>query len=288
MPSFRESLTSWLQSWHIPYARFTFGHLLDGTLPRAKMHPPAAVHAPTTPPKAAPPSNRERVLALTADYLIKGEAVMPHPYWPKGRSGITIGVGYDLGQQTLSRLNADWSDLPAADLTKLATALGPTHAGTNAAALLPGLEDIDIPKDVALKVHRERVVARYYNQMLGAFPGADALPDPVQVALVSLIFNRGPKLVSSTKKHPKTMAQADAEATQTHVLDSRYEMRRIREDVAAKNIQGIADALRAMERIWVGTKIERGMKNRREDEAKMVEKGLPSGPSGKQRGPVLP
>ena len=33
---------------------------------------------------------------------------LSHPVWPGGRSGITIGIGYDLGQNNEQRIRKDW------------------------------------------------------------------------------------------------------------------------------------------------------------------------------------
>jgi hypothetical protein len=37
------------------------------------------------------------VTRKAAEFLIKAEAVPPHPYWPGGTSGVTLGVGWDAG-----------------------------------------------------------------------------------------------------------------------------------------------------------------------------------------------
>ena len=34
-----------------------------------------------------------------------------HPIWPGLNSGVTIGIGYDLGQNSADRIRADWSGI---------------------------------------------------------------------------------------------------------------------------------------------------------------------------------
>ena len=44
-----------------------------------------------------PAGRRDQTLKLAADFLVAAESLPKHPYWPNGNSGITIGVGWDLG-----------------------------------------------------------------------------------------------------------------------------------------------------------------------------------------------
>jgi hypothetical protein len=67
--------------------------------------------------------NREAVLERSADFLIKAEDLPTHPYWPGGESGITIGVGWDLGQHSESELLRAWATLDLTTLGQLKIAL---------------------------------------------------------------------------------------------------------------------------------------------------------------------
>jgi len=51
----------------------------------------------------------------------------------------------------------------------------------------------------------------------------------------------------------------------------RLEMRVVRDLVTKKNVHGIAEQIRKMKRIWLGTPIEKGMTRRREAEADLIE-----------------
>src|SRR6187455_2562128 len=47
------------------------------------------------------------------------------PTWPKGQSGITIGIGYDCGYSTAGQVRSDWGRLlPPAMVDTLATVAG--------------------------------------------------------------------------------------------------------------------------------------------------------------------
>ena len=80
------------------------------------------------------------------------------------------------------------------------------------------------------------------------WPKLDELEINAQIALISIVFNRG----TSTKG------------------DSRREMRNIKELVIQKDYEGIAQQIISMKRLWVGKNLD-GLLKRRDIEAKMVE-----------------
>jgi GH24 family phage-related lysozyme (muramidase) len=51
----------------------------------------------------------------------------------------------------------------------------------------------------------------------------------------------------------------------------RLEMRVVRDLVTKKNVNKIAEQIRKMKRIWLGTSIEKGMSRRRDAEADLIE-----------------
>lgn len=189
---------------------------------------------------------------LILDYEVGGgqkyyEKKLLHPTWPGGQSGVTIGVGYDLGYNSASQFQADWgARLAAADFKRLEGCLGAKAA--RAHALVAGVKDISVPWTAASAVFFALTVPRFYRETANAFPGLEKLPGDAQGALVSLVFNRGAGMKG----------------------DSRREMRAIRELVPKGDLKGIAAQLRSMERLWKGKHLD-GLIARREAEAKLVE-----------------
>lgn len=189
---------------------------------------------------------------LILDYEVGGgqkyyEKKLLHPTWPGGQSGVTIGVGYDLGYNSASQFQADWgARLAAADFTRLKACLG--AKSTRAHALIPSVKDISVPWAAASAVFFALTVPRFFREAESAFPGMDKLPGDAQGALVSLVFNRGTSMKG----------------------DSRREMRAIRDLVPKGDLKGIAAQLRSMERLWRGKGLD-GLIARREAEAKLVE-----------------
>jgi hypothetical protein len=88
------------------------------------------------------------------------EAKLRHTEWPQGASGVTVGIGYDLGQTESAKIRDDWGGrVLEAMLSSVLSASGVT--GNAADSLATRLKaDTDIPWNVALAVHRECAVPR--------------------------------------------------------------------------------------------------------------------------------
>jgi GH24 family phage-related lysozyme (muramidase) len=185
------------------------------------------------------------------DLIFSFEGLDQPSDWPGGDSGITIGIGYDLGYVTADEFGSDWNDiLSPADAQALSGVVGLKAAAAQDKA--PLLKAIRIKESDAQRVFLERSVPVYQKQTADAFPGVDALPADAQGALVSLIYNRGPRM---TDRDPN--------------VQDRREMRAIRDAVATGNLQEIADQLRAMKRLWEGKNMG-GLLKRRDAEADLV------------------
>jgi hypothetical protein len=168
------------------------------------------------------------------------------PTWPQGASGVTIGIGYDLGYNSMSQFRKDWGDkLTDSQFERLSKHLGVT--GSAAKSRAREVSDIIIPWNSALEVFLSNTIPRFIQETLKAFPEADKLAPNAFGALVSLVFNRGSSLVGERRK----------------------EMANIRPLVLKKDYDGIADQIIKMKRIWVGKGLD-GLLARRDEEAALV------------------
>lgn len=210
---------------------------------------------PTT--KAEEPSPTKNVLSDKSFKLILkyevggGEAyynkALKRPCYPGGASGVTIGVGYDLGYNSASQFTSDWSGvIPENDFNRLKVHLG--KKGSTAKSAIPSVKDIEIPWSAALSVFNKSTLPRFIQETLKAFPGADKLHPDAFGALVSIVFNRGASVTGS----------------------SRREMLNIRNLITSKNYKAIAQEIRNMKRLWVGKGLD-GLLKRRDEEAFLVE-----------------
>ena len=169
-----------------------------------------------------------------------------HPEWPGEKSGITIGIGYDLKFVTRPEFEADWAGaVPAGAVDRLAGAFGVTGSPQ----LRQSVVDLDFPLGVAMTVFLERTLPEFLKKTRSIYPQVDTLPPSRATALVSLVYNRGTDLTG----------------------DRRCEMRAIRDLLAAGDMDSVASEIDAMERLWDP---QSGLVKRRHDEARLWRSGF--------------
>lgn len=179
------------------------------------------------------------------------------PTWPGGASGVTIGIGYDLGYMGPLAVAADWGPhLPATTVKRLQQVAG--VKGQPASGATHALQDVSVPWDAARAVFDARDVPRTVNETIIAFPGSGSLPDDSFSALVSLVFNRG-ALISSSD--PATALR-------------RIEMAQIRDAISQDRPTDVPAYIRAMKRLWPAGTGEDGLRARRDAEAQLFASGL--------------
>lgn len=195
-----------------------------------------------------------RISKKSADLILKAEGYQKSPYVPKGSSasGVTIGYGYDLGQQTISKMKLMLSDyFTSSQIARLEKAIGLT--GSEALAIIPSLSDITISKEDAVSLAM-KMKSKYAQIVVDTYPEVLATHPHCQGAMLSLVINRG---TSFNKPN----------------VESRVEMKNIHDDFVSGNLSDIPNQLRSMKRLWVGKGLD-GLITRREDEAKLFEEGL--------------
>jgi len=196
----------------------------------------------------------EEISTKAIQLILNAEGIDQPDNWPGGASGITIGIGYDLGYTTVDRFESDWGDvLPTSQMQRLKEVVG--LRGLSARVSAKDFADIKISPDEAKKVFTERTLPIEQAKAQLAFPGFDKLPIDAQGALISLVYNRGTSMFDKPGE------------------DRRKEMRAIRDAVAAGDLQEIANQLRSMKRLWEGKGLD-GLIKRREDEAELVESSI--------------
>ena len=173
---------------------------------------------------------------------------------PGGESGITIGIGDDLGYQTLERFTRNWKGrLSESDFNRLKAAIG--VKGTQAAKLAPSFKGITIKYADALEVFKGYDIPQYYKLTAQTFPGLEKLCDNARSVLVSLVFNRGASLSGPRRKE---------------MLKIKTLIQRAANPPLAETYRAIAQQFREMKRLWVGKGLN-GLLTRRENEARLIE-----------------
>jgi hypothetical protein len=176
-----------------------------------------------------------------------------HPEWPGGHSGITIGIGYDVGYATPKDFRADWTTLiPQQMIETLSEVVGLT--GEKAHSRLTHVRPlVTVPWEVAKTVFLNHDVPKWIGIVEKALPNCDKLSPDCLGALVSLAYNRGPSFATAGTRYA--------------------EMRAIKAHMTMKQFNLIPGDFRSMKRLWPN-KSERGLPIRREHEARLFERGL--------------
>jgi hypothetical protein len=172
------------------------------------------------------------------------------PVWPTEKSGITIGIGYDLQFVDMDRLCEDWADVLGMDVCET---LRPCLRRRGSRALIESIAHVDVPLPAAVFVFLRRMLPTHIANTRRAYPTLDALPPARRTALVSLVFNRGGSLTGETRR----------------------EMLRIRELLEVNDLAPVAAQLEAMTRLWDPVR-ERGVIERRRREAMLWRGGFES------------
>ena len=112
------------------------------------------------------------------------------PEWPGASSGVTVGIGYDLGQTSKKDIESDWKGVvDDSMLSIMISCSGVT--GESAASLTKKVRDkISITWEQAISVHQDKVLPKWESMVANALPNTDKLNPDQFGALVSLAFNR--------------------------------------------------------------------------------------------------
>jgi hypothetical protein len=171
-----------------------------------------------------------------------------NPEWPGEQSGVTIGVGWDLGHTSATETSRAWAPhLNAATLALLVSVSG--RKGEAAKEALPHVRHLVIPWMSALAVFENVTIPVWYMKTLRIYPQVVDMPGDCAAALVSLCFNRGTSLSG----------------------DRRREMSNIQALLRTGNLKEIPKQFREMKRLWPKTE---GLRRRRDEEADLFESGL--------------
>lgn len=113
-----------------------------------------------------------------------------NPVWPGGASGVTIGIGYDLGQHSADQIRADWSPhLSPDDVESLV--LAAEVRGDDANVAMIHVRQVVVPIAAAMSVFNDATLPKYAQGTEDALSNCDALAADAFGALVSIGYNRG-------------------------------------------------------------------------------------------------
>lgn len=196
----------------------------------------------------------KKAIDLIIQHEVGGRAVYEKryqkPIWAGGDSGLTIGLGYDVGYVKEAQLFSDWQGLNLNFLNALKRFCG--VKGEVVKTMMRGeVLNVIIPYNIAYEVFVKKSIPKYYAMTKKIYPQLDELNEDTRGALVSMVYNRGAKI--------------DGE--------SRKEMKAIVDLVAKKDYEGIAEQIEQSKRLWEGKGLD-GLVIRREAEADLIRESL--------------
>jgi hypothetical protein len=208
------------------------------------------------------PQGVMRISEEAFDLIRREEGYMQRPYFPgDAGSGVTLGYGYDLGQQTAAQINQDLAGLyTQAEINCFVAVSGAHFRGNNARAALNPTPDTTAAQTLrAITINRQnagtlliRTAGTYCRKTASIYPEALRLHPHCQGMLLSLVYNRG------------EVINADP---------GRREMGHIQQDFLGKKTELIPDRFRLMGRLWMDTDAP-GVSGRRNQEAVLFTRGL--------------
>ena len=195
--------------------------------------------------------SRKAVVDLIVEPEISSEAYykakLQSPVWPGGHSGVTVGLGYDVGTQTPLQIQRDFAGiLQPKEVERLMKYAGKT--GEICKTYIPLLKDFKIEWFKACKLFYHTSLWRYARMAAGIYPQLETLHPYEQTAIVGLVYNRGTALKG----------------------DRRKEMALLVEAIINDDDKTMAGLIRAMKRLWVGKGLD-GLLDRRDLEAWYIE-----------------
>lgn len=192
------------------------------------------------------------------------EQLYKHPVLPGESSGITIGIGYDLGQVSKAKFKSDWEGkLSTADYELLLQCVGMRLKQGDSANnkklqdMLQKVSKVSISWDAANFVFSEKTLPQFVSLARNTFPNYDKLPENAKGVLVSLVYNRGGDLSRNKDRRKEMVEIADYMASRTSIKQA--------------DLDYIANRIEAMKRLWPNSK---GLINRRIDEAALLRNSL--------------
>lgn len=173
------------------------------------------------------------------------------PEWPGGASGITVGIGYDLGYADQSKIRKDWTDKLDGPVVLAMCNYAGMKGGQAHDHLAAARSQIIVSWDAAMAVFMNNDIPHWIEVVHNALPNTDKLSPDSLGALVSLAYNRGASFSNAGGRYA--------------------EMRAIKAHMANEQFNLIPQDFRSMKRLWPSV---RGLQLRRDAEAVLFEKGL--------------
>lgn len=169
------------------------------------------------------------------------------PMYAGGDSGVTIGIGYDLGYNNKQQIKLDWGGRVSSNHLAFFLNCSGIKGESSKRLLTPITRQLTVSYQIAMEVFEQVSLPKFTKLTKAIYPNLDNLNETTQAVLIGLVYNRGNSLQG----------------------DRRAEMRELVEHTNNADYVAIAATIDKMKRLWVGTDVS-GLVKRREEEAKTI------------------
>lgn len=217
-----------------------------------------------------PPGKSLAISQKSLDMIVGFEVTSPavyerryrKPIWPGGASGVTVGIGYDLGYYTAEQVREAWAKYVSERALKLMLDCRGAK-GLAAEAACSYVQEIDIPYAVAAQAFHESTLPQFAAMVRKIYPGVEQLPPDAQGALLSLVYKRGAD-IDPKKDRRREMYNISLLLSPEQGVALFEDVKRV---LLAQTLSQIAFEIRKMKRLWPTVK---GLRDRRDKEADLV------------------
>ena len=187
-------------------------------------------------------------------------AVCRWPHYPGVKSGVTIGVGYDLRHNSEEDFRKLWGDYLSKDfLDELSKDIGKPGSKRRVRELRS--LGVEIPFKAAWPAFIEKTLPKFYSYTEDIYPSLAKLPDLCRSVLVSLVYNRGNSLQGTSRKEMREIRDILAKVDESGLHKRKRKM----------ILADVEDQIVSMKRLWG---LSSGLHKRRQAEANLWRAGL--------------
>jgi len=169
------------------------------------------------------------------------------PTYPGGQSGVTIGIGYDLGYNNRQQIKLDWGGRVSGNHLSFFLNCSGIKGEMSKRMITPTTRTLTVPYEIAMEVFENVSLPKFTKMTKAIYPNLENLNETTQAVLIGLVYNRGNSLQG----------------------DRRLEMKELVEHTNNADYAAIASTIDKMKRLWVGSDVS-GLVKRREEEAKSI------------------
>jgi len=187
-------------------------------------------------------------------------AVSRWPHFPGVKSGVTIGIGYDLRYNSEEDFRKLWGDYLTNDiLDELSKDI--RRSGSKKRVRELRRLGVEIPFKAAWPVFIEKTLPLFYSYTEDIYPSLATLPDLCRSVLVSLVYNRGNSLRGSSRREMREIRDILLKAEEFGLHKRKRKM----------ILADVEDQIVSMKRLWG---MDTGLHKRRQAEANIWRAGL--------------